>query len=291
MKKRPKVRKWAKEFSNERTRHDRPYIDWVCADHHDVIHAFFDRLEDKSNNKDFAWMLGMWPDVKLARQFGLTVHDVVKARRIIGAPAMTTATERYVEKIVGPMVRLLAREGEMDKAYNLRRWAVGLRPIQAKRCRWRSVGTAWWQISDNDPMDYRESKRLQGKSCGTCRYWRGLDSLMDKENKLHTGAWCVSRDSVRNTIGRDWLVKHGGTVGRMAHPWFTNCPAWKPLDFKLRRRTHKPRFKGDNSVRWVSTVTHAHYSPQPLPPMDFGLQIVKMPEWLALMDEMRRNES
>ena len=287
MKKRQKIRKWAKDFSNSRTRHDRPYVDWVCADHHDVIHDYLDKLEDKAKTKSFVSLLGMWPDAKLARQFGLEVHEVVTARRIIAAPPMTLSKERYVEKIVGPFVRVVAKYGDPAQAYDVRRWAAGLRPRQAKKCRWRSIGVVWWQISSNDALDYREATRLQGRNCSTCRYWRGMDNLMDKSNKSHTGAWCVSRDSVRNAIGRKWLVEHGGTVGRMAHPWFTNCPAWGPLDFALRRRLQKPKFKGNNSVSWLSTITRPHFSPEPLPILDAGLKLVKMPEWLELMDSMR----
>ncbi len=287
MKKRDKIRKWAKEFANKRTRHDRPYVDWVCADHHDVIHKFLDELETKAGTKDFVSVLGMWPDTKLARQFGLEVHEVVTARRIITAPPMTLAKERYVEKTVGPLVRVMSKYGDTGRAYDVRRWASGLRPRYAKKCRWRSIGVVWWQISPNDPLDPKEANRLQGRNCSTCRYWRGLDKLMDKSNQRHTGAWCVSRDSVRNAIGRDWLVKHGGTIGRMAHPWHTNCPAWAPLSFSLRRRLQKPKRRKDGSIAWISTITHAHYSPEPLPILDGGLKLVKMPEWLELMRSMR----
>lgn len=287
MKKRLKVRKWAKEFSNSRTRHDRPYVDWVCADHHDVIHEYLDKLEEKAGGKGFISLLGMWPDAKLARQFGLEVYEVVNARRIITAPPMTLSKERHVEKIIGPLVRVVAKHGDPLNAYDLRRWAAGLRPRQAKRCRWRSIGVAWWQISPNDPLDPRDSNRLQGRNCSTCRYWRGMDNLMDKSNKTHTGAWCVSRDRVRNVIGRDWLVKHGGTVGRMAHPWHNNCPVWGPPDFVLRRRLQKTKRNKSGSFTWISTITRAHFSPKPLPIMDGGLKLVKMPEWLELMRMMR----
>ena len=287
MKKRLKIRKWAKEFANQRTRHDIPYVDWVCADHHDVIHKFLDELETKAGTKDFVSVLGMWPDAKLAQQFGLEVYEVVNARRIITAPPMTLSKERYVEKIVGPLVRVMVKLGDKERAYDVRRWAAGLRQRQAKKCRWRSIGVVWWQISSNDPLDTLDSNRLQGKNCSTCRYWRGMDNLMDKSNKRHTGAWCVSRDRVRNAIGRDWLVKHGGTIGRMAHPWHTNCPAWGPLNFSLRRRLQKPKRRSSGPIAWVSTITHAHYSPEPLPILDGGLKLVKMPEWLELMSAMR----
>ena len=74
MKKRQKIRKWAKEFANNRTRHDRPYVDWVCADHHDVIHDYLDKLEDKAKTKSFVSLLGMWPDAKTGQEVPLALY-------------------------------------------------------------------------------------------------------------------------------------------------------------------------------------------------------------------------
>ena len=268
-------------FIASRVRSDRPAVDWVSADHYGLNQELIDKLEAKAPG--ILWALGVWPDLEVAKRCNVRLSEVTRARRVIGAPAMTIERNAEVERRVGPFCQVLLEDGYEYEAFRLRRWAAGLFHLGKDRTRkFGRPGEAWWTNADCRTKNLQEMSPIGAKNCFTCRFWRGA-----RNDRVRLAPYCMAPKGIRRLIGRRWLHQHNGDMNRTPHASAVNCPGWtEPIPGRGRVLTQ--HIHTDKAGWWEAGRSPLHIAPWPLHPIR-GWKTVHTDEWLELMDAMRHN--
>ena len=115
---------WDPIAARQTRRDEYPLVGWVSDGHREANYAFLDALEAQARGA--VLLLGAWTDTDVSKATGIPVNDIGRARRIIGAEAMTLDKSAFVDHKVGPICEILRLQGKYDDALAVRRWMAGL---------------------------------------------------------------------------------------------------------------------------------------------------------------------
>jgi len=281
----PHLYRWCGHLPDPTHNDSLPIIDWVGTCYREDGYRLL--LEIGEEEPRIVWFLGVWPDIDIARAFSLPLEQVVRARRLIGAPAMTLERNAAVERKVGPLCELLVMDDCYEDAFNVRRWAAGLNDVGDRRRGHTCPGEAWWTWETIRVLDYYDSRDIGTRNCKTCRYWRGHQGHPNREQSHRLAPYCMAPKGALRTIGRHWLEKSGGGVGKLPFSSKTLCPAWAVPRESTSRQLIQRIIKGKETWQQAKPEAH-HHGPKPFPPYK-GHTITRLPSWQALMDQIRSN--
>ena len=288
---------WVKSVVDGAQRKDRLPLDWSGTNYQKELGEYLDKVEEQAGFP-VSFLLGVWTDEHLAKAVDTDVHKITTLRRLAGIPALTMEQDKHIENILGPLIRSIEKHGDENQAVDLRRWALRLKSRRNSWKRWQTGGPNIWAKASTDIYSKFSAKRLAPRNCYTCNRWNGLHELTNnvpiKDTKSKHGAYCSGRnegDSKAEVVGRAWLHKHGGTIGRQCAPWFTNCPAWEAVRIENSERARRPFMAQTFEVFWVKAWRSRASSPFPFKGVGDPMRIMLSTRWAFLMDRMREQET
>jgi len=235
-------------------------------------------------------LLGAWPDIDVASATGIPIDEIVRARRIIGADAMTAERHAEIERLVGPICERLRREGKNEEWLAVQRWMALLAKPGRKKDR-ESPGAMWWIHENLFVLDMQDTRPMATKNCYSCRWFRGKW----EPTKVYQ-EFCMAPKGFQRLVGRHWFYKHGGVPGWAPARRHTLCPSWTdPLPRKerdLRQSFIMPITEdGENRLLFKKRRKPFGWHPAPWPlPEKRAFQTINSPSWLPLMKLMKERQ-
>lgn len=209
---------WDPIEARQTRRDEYPLVGWVADSHRESNYAFLDALEAQA--KGVVLLLGAWTDTDVSKATGIPVDEIVRARRIIGAEAMTLDKSAFVDRKVGPICEILRLQGKYDEALAVRRWMAGLSSPERKADR-ETPGAMWWRHESLFVIDMRDTRPMPTKNCYSCKWFRGAY----KKNVTYQ-EFCLVPKGFERLVGRKWFHNHGGMPGFAPARRHTLCPSW-----------------------------------------------------------------
>lgn len=276
-----KLRSYNSPSGIQRIRSDLTILPWIGASFYKACIKLAEEIEEIGQNASF--MVGIWPDIEIARTYGISVQKVVRLRRILGASSMTVERFAEIERSVGPFCEVLIRHGQHIAAYQILRWRAGLTIIRTKHG--QHPGLVSWRYQASLRHQLADAYGMPSTNCFSCRYWRGHFSGKDRDYK-HDEAYCMAPKGLRRLIGRKWLHKHGGTVKRLPSKGASRCPAWEAAKAYLDRSAMRVTLQSDNRPIRSRSGKKTQFAPAPLPRFR-AREVVESESWQILMDLIR----
>ena len=284
---------WDALRARQTRRDEYPLVGWVSDGHREDNYALLDDLESRA--RGVVLLLGAWPDIDVASATGIPIDEIVRARRVIGAEAMTAERHAEIERLVGPICERLRREGKNEEWLAVRRWMALLAKPGRKKDR-ESPGAMWWIHENLFVLDMQDTRPMATKNCYSCRWFRGK-----WEPTRVYQEFCMAPKGFQRVVGRHWFYQHGGVPGLAPARRHTLCPAWTdPLPRKerdLRQSFIMPITDNDEYRLLFKKLRKPfgwHPAPWPLPEKR-AFQTINSPSWLPLMkllaDKLQQEEA